>query len=253
MGGLAKEESTSAAGRAELKKSIDAEEKKAKDAIAYAVAAQAKGLLALKAETQSEIKKTNKNVAAYGEQISKHAKEVTATMKANVKTLKAKLLKAKLGFEADKKAADAASVARHEKAIEEITAGLDAADKVNTKKFGDVYEKMGADRAHADQALAAATARLNDDLAKAKKDTWDDVKSARKFFTMGFALAKSELKASEFRVQETIEAVADLVEDDKVMQARVNEKVEKEIGRVFKLSNENYSAAKRARGKIGEL
>merc|ERR1711871_1519025 len=52
-------------------------------------------LLALKAETQREIKKTNKNVAAYGEQITKHAKEVTATMKANVKTLKAKLLKAK--------------------------------------------------------------------------------------------------------------------------------------------------------------
>merc|ERR1711966_479542 len=38
-----------------------------------------------------------------------------------------------------------------------------------------------------------------------------------------------------------------------VMQARVNQKVELEITRVFALSNDNHSAAKRARGKIGEL
>jgi hypothetical protein len=268
---LETEKTTSAAGRAALKADIAAEEKKAKDAISYAVAAQAKGLLALKAETQRKIKKTNKDVAAYGEQIAKHAKDVTATMKANIKILETKLKKAKMGFSAELKKADAASVARHVAAIKQIEDGLANADKVNTKKFGDVFEKMGADRVHADQALAAAVKQLNDglskhaaledrrfattvkDLAKARKDTWEDVKEARKFFTMGFALATSELKKSEGRIQEAIEDVADLVEGDKVIQARVNEQVDKELKLILKLSNDNHAEAKRARGKIGEL
>merc|ERR1719453_2357818 len=168
--------------------------------------------MALKAETQRKIKKTNKDVAAYGDQIVKHAKEVTATMKANVKTLKDKLAKAKSGFALKMKKTEAAGIARHVAAIKQIEDGLDEADKVNTKKFGDVFIKMGADRAHADQALASAVKQLNDglakhaaledsrfqktvkDLKKARKDTWTDVKEAHKFFTMGFALATSEMK-----------------------------------------------------------
>merc|ERR1711988_1064964 len=268
---LEKEKSTSAKGRAALKASIDAEEKKAKDAISYAVAAQAKGLMALKAETQRKIKKTNKDVAAYGDQIVKHAKDVTATMKANVKTLKDKLAKAKSGFALKMKKTEAAGIARHVAAIKQIEDGLDEADKVNTKKFGDVFVKMGADRVHAEQSLAAAVTQLNDglakhaaledsrfqktvkDLKKARKDTWSDVKEARKFFTMGFALATSEMKKSEGRLQEAIEDVADLVEGDKVEQARVNEKVDLELKRIMDLSNENRAQSVRARGKIGEL
>merc|ERR1711988_2004913 len=241
------------------------------DAISYAVAAQAKGLMALKAETQRKIKKTNKDVAAYGDQIVKHAKEVTATMRANVKTLKDKLAKAKSGFALKMKKTEAAGIARHVAAIKQIEDGLDEADKVNTKKFGDVFIKMGADRAHADQALASAVKQLNDglakhaaledsrfqktvkDLKKARKDTWNDVKEARKFFTMGFALATSEMKKSEGRLQEAIEDVADLVEGDKVIQARVNMAVDAELKRVLTLSNDNHATAKRARGKIGEL
>merc|ERR1711871_391421 len=257
---LEKEKSTSAKGRAALKASIDAEEKKAKDATSYAVAAQAKGLMALKAETQRKIKKTNKDVAAYGNQIVKHAKEVTATMKANVKTLKDKLAKAKSGFALKMKKTEATGLARHVAAIKQIEDGLAEADKVNTKKFGDVFVKMGADRAHADQALASAVKQLNDGLAKhaALEDsrfqkTVKDLKKARKVFTMGSALAPSEMKKSEGRLQEAIEDVADLVEGDKVIQARVNMAVDAELKRVLTLSNDNHATAKRARGKIGEL
>merc|ERR1711998_634232 len=62
----------------------------------------------------------------------------------------------------------------------------------------------------------------------------------------GFALATSELKKSEGRIQEAIE-------DDKVIQARVNEQVDKELKLILKLSNDNHAESHRARGKIGEL
>merc|ERR1711865_1219041 len=85
--GLASEKSTSTAGRVALKKSIDNEKKFANRALKDAVAAQARALMALKTETAKKIKKTNKKVSAYGDAITKHAKEVAATMAANQKTL----------------------------------------------------------------------------------------------------------------------------------------------------------------------
>merc|ERR1719305_126707 len=268
---LEKEESTSSKGRAHLKETIDAEKATAVRAIKDAVLAQSRGLMALKTETETEIKKTNRDVAAYGEQIAKHSEEVAKTMAANVKTLSDKINAAKTATRTKLANADAASLARHEDALNSISTSLAAAKEENDKKFGEVYKKLGEDRADADRKLAAATKQLNDKLAahaaledtrfaksvknleKAKKDTWADVTEARKFFTMGFAAVTSALKNSETRIQGDIQNVAEVVEGDKVLQARVNGKVKAELDRVLKLSNDNNSESKRARARVGEL
>merc|ERR1712159_538594 len=204
----------------------------------------------------------------YGEQIAKHSAEVAKTMAANVKTLQDKINAAKTATKTKLANANAASLARHEDALKTISTSLAAAKEENDKKFGEVYKKLGTDRADADRKLAAATKQLNDKLAahaaledtrfaktleKAKKDTWADVTEARKFFTMGFAAVTAALKNSETRIQGDIQNVAEVVEGDKVLQARVNGKVKAELDRVLKLSNDNNSESKRARARVGEL
>merc|ERR1712159_769487 len=207
----------------------------------------------------------------YGEQIAKHSAEVAKTMAANVKTLQDKINAAKTATKTKLANANAASLARHEDALKTISTSLAAAKEENDKKFGEVYKKLGTDRADADRKLAAATKQLNDKLAahaaledtrfaktvknleKAKKDTWADVTEARKFFTMGFAAVTAALNNSETRIQGDIQNVAEVVEGDKVMQARVNNKVKAELKRILKLSNANDSESKRARARVGEL
>jgi len=268
---LAKEESTSGKGRDALKASIDLEKKQAIDAIQDAIAAQTRGLLALKTETAKKIKKTNKNVGAYGEQVVKHAAEVTKTMDANVKTLEDKISSAKRATMAQLNKADAASMARHEAALDAISAGLKEAKVVNDKKFGEVFKTLGEDRKRADENLASATIQLNDqlakhaaledtrfaktvkDLKKAREAAWEGVKEARQFFTMGFADVTAQLKNAENRVQGEIQLVASVLEGDKVIQGRINNKVKAELSRVLTLSDTNTVMDKRGRARIGEL
>jgi hypothetical protein len=268
---LEKEEATSKAGNAALKSEIDSEKKIAQDAIADAVAAQARALMALKIETAKKIKKTNTRVDAYGSNIVKHAKQVQATMAANIKTLEGKLTAAKKATESKLAKADAKSMARHKSAIKSIESGLEEAKKRSDKKFGEVWVKMGEDRSNADKALAAATSRLNDSLAKhaaledsrfrktvkdiksARKEAKDQVDAATKEYKMGLAGVNANLKKVETRILGEIQIVAKMVVSDTAAQARVNKKVDSEINRIEKLSDSNYSQSKRARGKIKEI
>merc|ERR1711871_968802 len=268
---LAKEEATSKAGNAALKSEIDDEKKIAKDAIADAVAAQARALMALKIETAKKIKKTNTRVDAYGANIVKHSKQVQATMAANIKTLEGKLTAAKKATEAKQSKANAASMARHKAAIKSIEDGLEEAKKRSDKKFGEVWVKMGEDRQNADKALAAATSKLNDSLAKhaaledsrfrktvknikkARADAKAQVDAAKKEYKMGLAGVNANLKKVETRILGEIQIVAKMVVSDTAAQARVNSKVKAEISRIEKLSDKQYSESKRARGKIKEI
>merc|ERR1719482_1885413 len=183
---LEKEESESAKGRAHLKETIDAEKATAVRAIKDAVLAQSRGLMALKSETETKIKKTNRDVAAYGEQIAKHSEEVAKTMAANVKTLSDKINAAKTATRTKLANADAASLARHEDALNSISTSLAAAKQLN--------DKLAAHAALEDTRFAKSVKNLE----KAKKDTWADVTAA--------------LKNSETRIQGDIQNVAEVVE-----------------------------------------
>jgi hypothetical protein len=268
---LEKEKSSSAAGRAALKKSIDSEKEYAQRAIQDAVQAQASALLALKQETEKNIKKTNTDVSAYGKAIEKHAESVKNTMKKNVNVLETKIAAAKSATQKALGGANAKSAARHATALDSVRDGLELAKKETDNKFAKVYSNMGANRAAADSKLADATRTLNKriaahaaledvrfaktvkDVSKAKAKAWADVTSARKFYTMGLAEVTAEVKASETRLVGEIGKAAQLVIDERALQARVNKKVSAEIGRIEKLSDIKYSENKKARGKVKEL
>merc|ERR1711871_1168958 len=268
---LASEQATSAKGRAALKAQIAEEKKVAENAISDAMAAQARGILALEQETEIAIKKTNTRVGAYGEAIEAQAKKVASIMKANAKTLSDKIAAAKAATKAQLGKANAASIARKERALEATRTGIEEATKAADIKFGQVYAQMGKDRERADERLAAATASLNEKLAahsalsdrqfattvknlkKAKEEAWAAVKHARKEFTEGIASVTANVKASESRVMGEIQVVSAMVVADAAYNARVNARTDAEMKRVIKLSDKYYSENKRARGAIAKL
>jgi len=268
---LDEEVATSAEARAALKDEIDAEKAMAIEAVQNAVALQAQGLLALKTETADKIKKTNTKLTAYADQMVKHAEDVKATMEANVATLTGSLNSAKEATKASLSDAEAKSLARHQEAITAIVDGLEAAEEAVDAKFDNVYIKMAEDRAHADEALCAATATLNakiakhaalqdtrfkntvKDIAAAKHEAAAEVELAKKEFAMGLADVTATLKASESRIQGDIAIVSKMARADAAAQALVNKQVDAEIHRLEELSNHQYSESKRARGKLQEV
>merc|ERR1711871_484453 len=268
---LAKTVKWSNKGRAALKAQIAEEKKVAENAISDAMAAQARGILALEQETEIAIKKTNTRVGAYGEAIEAQAKKVASIMKANAKTLSDKIAAAKAATKAQLSKANAASIARKERALEATRTGIEEATKAADIKFGQVYAQMGKDRERADERLAAATASLNEKLAahsalsdrqfattvknlkKAKEEAWAAVKHARKEFTEGIASVTANVKASESRVMGEIQVVSAMVVADAAYNARVNARTDAEMKRVIKLSDKYYSENKRARGAIAKL
>lgn len=268
---LATEKSTSSAGRIALKESIDKEKKIANRALKDAIAAQARSLMALKTETAKAIKKTNKKTDAYGAAIVKHAKEVAAAMEKNEKVLDTKLAGMISSTKAKQTAANTASLGRHVDAMKQIRKGLKDAKTLSDKKFKGVWETMGKDRSKADRSLGAATKKLNDKLAKhaaiedsrfaktvkdlkaARKEAWDEVQVAKKDYTMSIAGVTASVKKVETRILGEIQIVAKMVVDERASQARINKKVDAEIKRVIKLSDDEFSESKRARGKIKEV
>merc|ERR1719446_1631923 len=78
---LEKADKKNAAARKALQATVDKDKKIAQRALKDAVTNQNRALFALKEVTKKEIKKTNTDVAAYGEAVAKQAKDVDAQMK----------------------------------------------------------------------------------------------------------------------------------------------------------------------------
>merc|ERR1711998_326791 len=249
--------------------------KQMKREILYAVRSAAalakKQLKAVVPETAKKIKKTNTNVAAYGDAVAKRAIAVNAQMAANSKALLGKINQAKIANAAHLKSVDAAAAKRHAKALALIAASVKAANKAVASKFGKAYKRMGGNRASADRKLGRATATLNAALAKrsaledgrfaktvkdikgAKKAAWAAVTMARKRFTLGLASVTSAIKDQETRLVGDIAVVSGMIANDKAAQARINTRTQAEMARIVKLSDKNFSSSKRARGKLKAL
>jgi len=268
---LSKSTKASASARAAIKAAAAHNQKQSRRAIMDAMANQARALLALKQETAKKIKKTNTNVAAYGDAVAKRAIAVNAQMAANSKALLGKINQAKVANAAHLKSVDAAAAKRHAKALALIAASVKAANKAVASKFGKAYKRMGGNRASADRKLGRATASLNAALAKrsaledgrfaktvknikgAKKAAWAAVTMARKRFTLGLASVTSAIKDQETRLVGDIAVVSGMIANDKAAQARINTRTQAEMARIVKLSDKNFSSSKRARGKLKAL
>merc|ERR1711966_436037 len=153
-------------------------------------------------------------------------------------------------------------------AADAVTAAMKAAAKASSKKFGEAYEKMGAQRADLDASLAGAVADINDSIAKqaaladsrfkktvknisaARKEAAGQVKSARKDFATDLAVLTSSIKSMETRLQGDVQVVASEVVSHKASQAVINRHTAGELSRIEKLMNDRRSESKKARGKL---
>jgi hypothetical protein len=260
--------SASAKARGALGESIAAEKVKAKQDLDNVVATLGRSMLALKTETQKKIKKTNTAVDAYAQAVKKEAKDVAILMKNQVTSLMGKIADQKKQASADITSADAASAKGFGHAMDEVTAALDKAEKESNDKFGEMYKKQAADRAHLDRKLATATTNMNDSIAKeaaladdrfsktvanigaARKQAATQVSDARKLFATELSGLTSNIKQMETRLTGMTEQVSSDLIAEKALQARVNRKNAAELARIEKLMNDNQSTSEKARGKL---
>merc|ERR1712054_627723 len=194
------------------------------------------------------IKKTNTRVDAYAARMRTKAEEAR-TQKAVA-------------------AHSAKDVARQKAALKFASQSLKLAEKEASAKFGKAYMHLAANRAHFDKALGAATAGLNDALAKqaaladsrfsktvkdlssARKQATAQVQQLRKNFSTQMATVTAEAKNVETRLTGEIGVVSGEVISQKANLIRVNRRVTAELKRIVKISDKRFSASKRARGKL---
>merc|ERR1719174_418006 len=244
------------AARAKLGASIAHEQKRAKAVIANAVAAQNRALLALRSETAKKIKKTNRRISSYADQMAKNAKAVAAQMASDVATLQARISAAKRSAAAHLAAADAASVRRYTAALSQINKSLAHAKKHSNRRFGKAYSQIAAQRKALDAKMAASVRQLNDKIAE--RAALADVRFSKTVKNIAAVRAKStrivaltaSIKESETRLMGEVRVVSGEVTSDKAAQIRVNRRVNKEMGFIVKTANVRHSQSKRARGKL---
>merc|ERR1712225_136203 len=260
-----------AAGRAAIARAIASSKRAAKRQLNDAVGAMNRSLLALKTETAKKIKKTNHKVTAYAGALAKEAKDVDAAMKANMNSLTAKINAARRSAASATRAANAKSAAGFRSALKSVASAMGAAQRRASRKFGQLYRNMAANRARADSALAASVKNINDGIAKqaaladsrfsktvrniaaARAQAAKQVSDARKTFATSIATTVSAVKDQESRLSGEIAVVSGEVARNRAVQLRVNRRTDAELKRITKLSNDRHSASIRARGKLRAL
>merc|ERR1712196_282902 len=236
-----------------------------------AVAAQAAAVLSLKTQTHEDIKETNENLSLHAEQMRKDAAEVKAQMEANKEAIEASLQAAEESAKAQLEAVSAASAERYAEVVAAVSDGVKAATDKANKRFSDAHAKMADDREAVDAALAGHVTTLNKDIAMAaaledarfsktvkdlgaaRRAAHEAVKSARGAMTAGLAEAVSEAKLVETKIVGMTQKVSMMIITDKAAQHKINKKIDNELDRILKKSNNNFSSNKAARGVIKKI
>merc|ERR1719158_1085452 len=119
----------SAADRAAIAVTIKTNSEIAAREVQDATATMQRSLLALKTETETKIKKTNKRITAYADAITKEAKDVEGLMKAQMTKLTTKINQQKEEASKAIKSADAASAAAFAAVSDKVESVLEASAK----------------------------------------------------------------------------------------------------------------------------
>merc|ERR1719161_1837229 len=260
-----------AAGRAKLAKSIAAQQKAAQRQLTDAVGTMSRSLSALKVETRKKIKKANKSITAYADQLIKEQKAVNALMSSQMKVLKGKIKKTRahslraIGKANEKSAAGFASVNR------KIAAAMKKANKAAKDRFAKLFAKMSKQRKQSNQQLDAEVHKMNRNIAKqaaledarfqktvknikaARAAATKQVRDARKSFATRIATTTSSIKDQESRLLGEIKLVGEELLSFKASQLRVNRRTTAEMKRITTLANLRNSQSVRARGKLRAL
>merc|ERR1711998_2116 len=235
---LASEKKLSEGERAKMTEQVAADKANIIAHVNDAVAAQNAALLALKQETNHEIKKTNKALDAQAEIMIENAESVREEMKANTAA---------------------------------IVASLEAARKAADEKFSQAYITMATNRKHFGEELASGYDKLNDsiaklaalederfsktvkDIASARKEASDQVAAARKHMKSAIVATTATAKQTESRIIGSIQEVSAMVVSDKAAQIRINESVDGELKRILEKSNDYETKNVAARGIIRKI
>merc|ERR1711968_238375 len=210
----------------------------------------------------------NKKLASHYDTMMANAKAVGEEMKNNVALIEASLDNAREAANAELKNADAASLARYNEVIQAVKDGVEAGAKAADESFVEVYEKMATDANEVRENLASAVSTLNDKIAKkaAIEDerfskTVKDVAAARAAAAEETAQAKRDMMAQmletknklhevENKVINEIQVVSEMIVSDKAAQHKINKNVQAQMDALEKKSDTDFSASKRARGKL---
>merc|ERR1712178_69137 len=253
--------------RKALAAEIEASAKSVSRMVRDAVATVAKAQTCLRAETAGKIKKHDLRVDAFAVAMKKWTAATEAHM---AKTIAGTIQQIKQAQGHAKKAAKKGSTdaARQHSALDFVESQLKIAQKDIAVGFIKKFNDLADDRSAADDGLAAATRKLNDALAKqaaimdsrfsktvknlnaARKSAGKAVIALRKDFATKLVLVTSQVKKIETLLVNTISVVSGETISESANRYRVNLRVDREIKRILKLANVEYSQSKRARGKL---
>merc|ERR1711998_326911 len=239
----------SALERKALAAEIAANAKSVSRMIQDAMSTVAQAQTCMRAETQGKIKKGNMRVDAYAQRMIAQADATKAHMK---KTIDATLKETQ---DEQKKAAAVAKkftqadAAREESALKFVAEAIEAGKKSIEATYYKKYLMLAHDRGDADTALADATRKLNDALAKqaaimdsrfsktvknlnsARKQAGSAVVQLRKDFATSLALVTAEVQKVETLLISSISVVSGEIISASANHYRVSLRVEKEISR----------------------
>merc|ERR1711871_549128 len=257
---LASEKKLSEGERAKMTETVAADKANIIAHVNDAVAAQNAALLALKQETNHEIKKTNKALDAHAEIMISNAKAVREEMKANTAAIVASLEAARKAADEQLASVNTASEARYNEVVKAVEAGVDSAMKAADEKFSEAYIQMATNRKHFGEELASGYDKLNDSIAKlaALEDerfskTVKDISAARKHMKSAIVATTAAAKQTESRIIGSIQEVSAMVVSDKAAQIRINEAVDGELKRLLEKSNDYETKNVAARGIIRKI
>merc|ERR1719353_2663547 len=268
---LASEKKLSEGERAKMTETVAADKANIIAHVNDAVAAQNAALLALKQETNHEIKKTNKALDAQAEIMISNAESVREEMKANTAAIVASLEAARKAADEQLASVNTASEARYNEVVKAVEDGVDSAMKHADEKFSEAYIQMATNRKHFGEELASGYDKLNDSIAKlaalederfsktvkdisaARKEASDQVAAARKHMKSAIVATTATAKQTESRIIGSIQEVSAMVVSDKAAQIRINESVDGELKRILEKSNDYETKNVAARGIIRKI
>merc|ERR1719201_2253628 len=242
-----------------IRKVVAANKAEAAKNLATQVAAQQRAMAALKSKVNNRIDQTNKHVAANAAQIKENAKAARKALEKAVNIFDKKTANAR--EEAAKgRSKLGAQLAAQNKAVRQWANNkLKIVVAATAARFRRVRAKMAADRAHADALLQTTTARmaaslnaekaLRDaqfaktvkDIAAAKAEAKARVAAARTEFKVGIRKLRATVDRQVAKTNNRITQLSNVVEKNKVAQAKVNANVAAETKRMIALGNKRYS------------
>jgi len=257
--------------RTAIATSIAFQKEQATQGVKDATSTMEKSFLSLQTETRKKIKKTNRKIRAYGDQLEKESEDIKALMSSTLKTLTAEIQTAKKDQRKQIHDAGQKSKEDYVGVMDQVEATLTEAAELSDKKFADMYSAMAKNRGEVEDNLSASVKSMNANVAKqaalfdsrfsdtvkdikaARDEATEAVSNARKEFSTALVQLTSSVKDQETRLLGDIQVVSGVHLSNQAEQNRINRRTKAEHARILKLSNENHSSDKRARGKLRKI